>query len=317
MPEWILLVSIAHLLLAFVSLVDKYIVTSKKVPKAILLTFFVGLMALGSNLVFFLKYLRLGLYNFGINLPIFDLPDLINVSWPSESLLVLIILSGYSFLLGIYFSYKAYKKADASDVVPIVGSVNAVFTLIISYFVLEQKLSVNFFIGFILLVIGTSIVSHFRFKLQTLLFTIYSGIFFAIHYTTLKIMFLDNNYDQAFFWSRLGIFFSALTLLFIPGLLSHLKIKNHKQTLKTSLLVFGNVILGGVAGILITKAIDIGDVSLIQALNGLQFAFVFFLSLILGKITPIDFGENNTIRDIIQKTISVLIILIGFSMLFI
>jgi len=75
--------------------------------------------------------------------------------------------------------------------------------------------------------------------------------------------------------------------------------------------------LGGIAGIALLKATELGSVTIVQALNGLQFAFLILLSIFFGKITPLSFGENNTMKDVLQKTVSVSLIIIGFYFLFI
>ncbi len=309
MQTWLILVLVSQFILAIVSLVDKFILTSNKVPKPVVFAFFVGIVSVFSNVIFFLGYLPLP---FGLEFPTFK-----NIVAPDLTLIGHTLLSGYSFLLALIFSYGAYKKADASDVVPVVGSVNAIFTLILSYLVFSQTLTPNFAIGFILLVIGTIFVSHLRFKWVVLSHTILSGLFFAVHYVSTKIMFVDYGFDNTFFWSRVGMCVTALTFLLIPGFSKNLKSKtSKKQKAKDGIWVIGNVTLGGIAGILLAKAIELGDVSIIQALNGLQFVFLTFLSLLFGKITPHEFGENNSTRDVAQKIISLLIIVSGFAMLF-
>lgn len=170
MATWLILVLVSQFILAIVSLVDKFILSSNKVPNPLSFAFFVGLVSVLSNVIFFLGYLPIPFGNF-------SLPTLANINFPSEELIIHSIISGYAFLMALYFSYKAYKKADASDVVPVVGSVNAIFTLIFSFFLISQVLSQNFFIGFLLLVIGTAFVSHYRFKWKIAGFALMSGFF--------------------------------------------------------------------------------------------------------------------------------------------
>jgi uncharacterized membrane protein len=78
-----------------------------------------------------------------------------------------------------------------------------------------------------------------------------------------------------------------------------------------------NKILAGIAGILLIKAIEVGEVSLVQALGGLQFVFLFLIAIVLGPITPIDFGENVKRKDVYTKLIAISVIVIGFILLFI
>lgn len=308
MPTWILIVIVAHFLNAIVSIIDKHIVTAGKVSKPIVYAFYVGILSTLSILIFSFNILP-----FHIN----GLPHISNVYWPDLKLSIFSILSGYLFLVALVSLYSAFKKADASDVVPVVGSSNAVFTFLISFIFIGEVLTRNFLIGFVFLVIGTVILSHFRFSYKVLGYSLLSGIFYAGYYSLMKIMFNDYAFDQAFFWSRIGLLFVSLSLLIIPYYKKIIFQGTKQSNAKHGLWIVGNNILGGIAGIALLKATELGSVTIVQALNGLQFAFLIIISVIFGKITPVSFGENNTLSDLIQKILSVSLIIIGFYLLFI
>jgi drug/metabolite transporter (DMT)-like permease len=311
MSAWLILVVIGQFLNAIVSLVDKFILTSKKVPKPILYSFFISLVAIFSISIFFLGYLPFTIQ--GLDFPTFSDINALNLE-----IFLLSILVGYGFLFAIFYTYSALEKADASDVVPVVGAISAIFTFILGYFILESRLTSGFFWGFSLLVLGTLFTSHFRFNLKIFKFAFLSGLFFSIHFFSSKFMFNHFDFETSFFWSRLGMGVAGLSLLFLPSFRKLFSKKEKKQKTKKRniLLVLSNATMGGVAGILIVKAIDLGDVSIIQALGGLQFVFIAIIGFVVGKITPKEFGENNSTKDIIQKTISIIIISAGFMLLF-
>lgn len=308
MPTWILIVITAHFLNAIVSIVDKHIVTAGKVSKPIVYAFYVGILSTLSILIFSFNILPL---------KIEGLPHINNVYFPDIKLSTFSILSGYLFLVALVSLYSAFKKSDASDVVPVVGSSNAIFTFIISFIFLGEVLTKNFLIGFIFLVVGTVILSHFRFSYKVLGFSLLSGIFYAGYYSLMKVMFNDYAFDQAFFWSRIGLLFASVSLLIVPYYKKIIFQGTKQSKVKHGLWILGNNILGGIAGISLLKATELGSVTIVQALNGLQFAFLIIISVIFGKITPVSFGENNNISDIVQKILSVSLIIIGFYLLFI
>ncbi len=308
MPTWILIVIAAHFLNAIVSIVDKHIVTAGKVSKPIVYAFYVGILSTLSILIFSFNILPL---------KIEGLPHINNVYFPDIKLSTFSILSGYLFLVALVSLYSAFKKSDASDVVPVVGSSNAIFTFIISFIFLGEVLTKNFLIGFIFLVVGTVILSHFRFSYKVLGFSLLSGIFYAGYYSLMKVMFNDYAFDQAFFWSRIGLLFASVSLLIVPYYKKIIFQGTKQSKVKHGLWILGNNILGGIAGISLLKATELGSVTIVQALNGLQFAFLIIISVIFGKITPVSFGENNNISDIVQKILSVSLIIIGFYLLFI
>jgi drug/metabolite transporter (DMT)-like permease len=309
MPVWILIVIVAQFLNAVVAIIDKHIVTDEKVPQPISYAFYVGILSTLSLVIFFFSFIPL---DFGS----ISFPHIKQVALPSLKLTLLSLLAGYTFITALFFLYTSFKRADASDVVPVVGSTNAVITFIISFIFIGEVLTDNFVLGFTFLIMSMVILSHFRFTGKILACAILSGFFSAIYFVSMKIMFNDFAFDQAFFWSRIGILLAALTILLIPffrrGIFSGFK----KGNAKNIFWVIGNSVLGGIAGIALLKATELGSVSVVQVMGGLQFTFLVIFSILFGRVTPTTFGENNNINDIIQKVVSVSFIVIGFYLLF-
>jgi uncharacterized membrane protein len=310
MPVWILIVVIAQLLNAIVTTIDKFILTSKKVPDPFTYAFYITLFSFFAIFLFFLGYLP---FNFGD----FNLPHFENIMWPNLELSFYSILAGLALFLSLFFLYSAFKTADASDVIPVVSSISAIFTFLISFVFLKQGLSPNFFYGFLLLVIGMAFLSHFRFTFKSVFCAFLSGFSFAIYYILMKVMFNNFSFDQTFFWTRIGILIIVVIILLLPFLRK--KIINGVKNTKPSggFWMILNNSMGGIAGIALLKATELGDVSVVQAMNGLQFVFLIFIAVLFGKINATLLGEGHNLADLIQKIISVCLIIFGFILLFI
>lgn len=311
MTFWITLAVISQLFFAATALIDKYIVTSGKVSRPVVLAFYVGLMSSLTVLVFLFGW---------INLP-FDgvaIPSYSNVSWPTFNIVVLSILAGFSFIGALISLFSAFKRADASDVVPVSASMSAASSLILGFVFLGTELTHNFVWGVIVLVLGMLLVSLFQFSKKVLLFSILAGTLFGTHFVLVKLVFNETVFDNGFLWTRLGIAFAALFLLLLPA--CHGDVKEHKgKTSRGGLFawILGNKILAGIAGILSLKAIELGDVSVVQALGALQFAFLLIFALFWGGRVPYACGENCNTRQKWQKVISIFVIGLGFYILFI
>ncbi|HMP67476.1 MAG TPA: EamA family transporter [Candidatus Paceibacterota bacterium] len=317
MPTWLWVILVAQFLLAVAAIIDKYIVTSKKVSKPFVYAFYVTILSFLPLALFLLSpfKLRIGQYA----LPIID-----NIGRPDFSLLAMAIVSAFAGFYALFSLYSALQKADASDVVPVVGAVSAVGTFFLSFLVLGDGLSSNFLIGFLLLVIGTAFISHFRFNREVTMLTLNSGLLFSIKATMVKAMFVYSErdflvsqaFDHAFFWSRIGILIVLIIILFVPKYYEKIT-SNTKTTKKTAgFWVIGNSILGGIAAFMILKAIQIGNVALVEALGGLKFLFLTVFSILFGRVTVDSLGENNKTTDLWQKSISVILIVAGFFFLF-
>lgn len=303
----IILVVIAQFLNAIVALVDKYIISTKKVPQPSYYAFFVSILSALSVFVFFFGSIP-------IPIPELSIPSIQNVGIPTFSVITVSILSGFTFFFALWSLFTAFRDADASDVIPVVGSVSALAALPLGYYILGTSISKDFYIGVFLLILGALLLSHYRFRKKVFLVTVVSGIFFALHFISLKYLFGVTNFDNAFFWSRMGIVFTAL-VIFLPRW-AYCKECYVQTTTKSNRLIIGNKILAGVAGFFLLKAIDLSNVALVQALGGLQFVFLFVFSLTIGHALPRECGENIVGRNKIQKTIAISLLVIGFLFLF-
>ena len=310
MEIWIYLVVIAQFLLAGVAIVDKYILTSKRVPKPFVLSFYVSILTVFSLSVYFLDLLPKGLLGF-------DAPSIINVQRPSMAMVAMSLVAGYTFFYSLVSLYSALREADASDVVPVVGSVAAICTFFLNFIILGEVLSQNFFIGFLFLVIGTVLISSFRLKKEVIFMCLNAGILFAINATMVKSMFVATTFDHAFFWSRMGKLLVVGSILLVPRYWGKMNVNVGRTKPGSGLIVIAKTVVAGIAAFMILKAIELGNVTIVQALAGLQFAFLGLFSFILGKYTSEVWGENNNWRDILQKAAAIILLLLGTYYLFI
>jgi len=313
MFSWITLAVIAQAINAGVALVDKYIVTSEKImPKPSVYAFYTCILAGMWVLVFLVGILPIPL------LSSLGVPSLSHVTTPTLSVAVFAVLSAYAFFIALVSLYAALKEADASDVIPVVGAVSAVASFGLSHFFLDTRLTPNFMVGLLLLSLGTLLVSHLRFTWKTALNTVHAGLFFAIHYVTIKGLFNETSFDDGFFWSRVAFFVVAVSMLMIPGFLEKIHTQTKATTRQSGFLVLGAKLMAGIGSILILKATALGNVAIVQALGGLQFVFLLFFALFLGHKTPLEYGENIKHRhELYHKAAFITMITIGFFVLFI
>ncbi len=309
--NWILLAVIAQFLNALVALIDKRIVSDEKViMRPFVYAFYTCLIAGAWILVYAISLLPFSFW--GIGLPSFS-----NVEKPTLEVVALSFLAAYTFFTGLVSMFTGFKEADASDVVPVVGATSAVASFGLGYFFLGTALSHNFILGIVLLSIGTFLVSRFHFSYKIALISIHAGLFFALHYVSIKGLFMVTTFDNAFFWSRVAFMFYALSLLLVPSFLEKITKHADSATKQTGFLILANKILAGISTVLILKATDLGDVAVVQALGGLQFVFILLLGIFVSiRPTKVPMGEVLRHETILQKAMFVAVITLGFLVLF-
>lgn len=307
---WILLATGAQLINAVVAIIDKYLVTDEKaLPRPFVYAFYTCIVT-GFWLVIYFIGLIPGLEQIGV-------PHFSNVETPTIQVVGMSFLAAHTFFMALVSLYEALRKADASDVLPVIGAVSAISTFGMSFLFLDTRLSPTFIWGILLLALGTMLVSQVRFTKHIAILTIHSGIFFALHYIAMKGLFQETNFDDGFFWSRVMFVVFALSLLLVPAYFEKIRIQTNVTTRKTGFLVFGNKIMAGVATFMLLKATDWGDVAVVQALDGLKFVFILIIGIFLGRFIPESAGENeHDWKTIVRKFSYVAIISIGFIILF-
>ncbi len=310
--NWIILAVGAQFLNALVALIDKRIVSDEKVfPKPFVYAFYTCVISGAWVVVYFLGFLPIPVAE--LHIPTFS-----NVIRPTLEVVALAFLSAYTFFIALVSMFSALRQHDTSDVVPVIGAISALTSFLLGFYFFDIKLSPNFIGGIALLAFGALFVSRYRFSPKTAMVVFHSGLFFALHYITLKGLFMLTSFDNGFFWSRIAFFLFALSLLLIPDYWERIRTQTKSTPLASQLLIFTNKVLAGVSTILILKATDLGDVAVVQALGGLQFVFILVLGLLFSqKKTSVVAVESYDVHVMLQKILFVTIITAGFLVLFV
>ncbi len=308
--SWILLAAAGQFVNAIVAIMDKYIVSDERVlPRPFVYAFYSCLITGFWIVIFFIGWIP-GLNQLGI-------PSLENVQSPTIQVVGMSFLAAYTFFMALVSMYDALRRADASSAMPIIGAVSALSTFGMTYLFLGTELSPNFMWGVVLLSIGTALVAQNLPKIDVVLHVIHSGVFFALHYITMKGLFLETSFDDGFFWSRVGFVLFTLSLLLVPVYFNKIKEHTKTTTKQAGVLILGTKVLAGIAAFMLLKATDWGDVAVVQALEALRFIFILIISFLFAKLLP-DAATDRELRprEIVQRVLYIAVIAVGFFVLF-
>ncbi|MBY0310343.1 hypothetical protein K2Q16_04335 [Patescibacteria group bacterium] len=308
---WILLATGGQLLNAIVAIIDKYIVTDEKaLPRPFVYAFYSCLLT-GFWLVIYVIGFLPGLSSIGF-------PHLANVEQPSIQVVGMSFLAAYTFFMALVSMYDALKRAEAVNVMPVIGSISAIASFGMTYLFLGTGLSSNYIIGIVVLSLGTLLVAQNLPRTDTVMQVIHSGIFFALHFITMKGLFEETSFDDGFFWSRVGLLLFTLSLLLVPNYLGKIKEQTKTTTKKTGAIVILAKMLAGAAAFLLLKATDWGDVAVVQALDGLKFVFIFIITVFLGAAIPDSAAVHETRPSVVLRQVAyVVLIAVGYVTLFV
>jgi uncharacterized membrane protein len=310
--SWIIFAVTGYAINAVVSLMDRFLVAAKKVPNPFMYAFYVCILSAGSLLAFLFDPIAT-FFGFPHIFPAWS-----GVSAPGFETIVISILSGLTMFLSLYLLYESLRRKYASDVIPVVTA-TAVVTTLVAELSVGRSLSSSMLVGVILIVLGTLLISHFRFDRVSRMFAVAAGITFGLQTISMGIL-LDADFDNGFIWSRVALVAVAI-LAYLFVILPFRKAARKPKVsasahAKGVAWVVANKILAGFAAILIFRAIEGGSEAVVQALSGTQFLVILGIGLLIGNKTPEEYGESYSASEIPQKAISILFIIAGMVFIF-
>jgi len=308
--SWILVALLAYLFLAVANLLDKFLVdnvlTSSK-AYAFIACLMGGIVILGAP--WFLQ-------------------------WPGAYWLVINLLSGGVFAVALWLLYEALRRGEASRTIVFVGGLTPIFSIALSILFFKEQYSPLEWIGIITIILGiflvallpkdrhflTRIIAKLKFtqeiKTGYLVFAVFSALAYAIYFVATKYAYSAQPFASTFIWNRLGA--ALFVLLFLIRKSDRKKILGAFQRPKHNkhkLLVIFNQILGSTGFILQNYAIFLGSVALVNAFQGVQYAFLLVVSSLLAILSPKLLKETFSWKIFLQKLAAVLVI--GFGLYFI
>jgi drug/metabolite transporter (DMT)-like permease len=295
---------------------------SKKIHSSVVYAFFVGIWSI-----------------FNFVLLVFDpwLPNLRELS--------IDLLAGMLFLFTLVFWYKALHQSEATRVVPLVGALVPVFSSMLAYIFLDETLGEREALAFVILIIGGVLISikHTRFYFlkevwsrfrnifgdvlggihaqyrptRRLIFnSLISAMFFAAYYVLVKYIYLTQPFIGGFVWSRFGTFLGVILMLFVPFWRRDIIEQQRGAKTPKNMAFFLTVrLFAAGAFIMLNYAISLGNVALVNSLQGTQYIFLILIVLILSSRFPRIMKEELGGGVLIQKLMGVTLVSVGLYML--
>jgi uncharacterized membrane protein len=230
------------------------------------------------------------------------------------------LLSGAFFVLAMYVFYIALSQGEVSRVVPFVFGLVPVFDILISVVTGRDLLHINEVAAIFLLVPGALLVSHQKKSswakhagLKTL-----SAFLFSTYYALWQFGAQIGPTLNNLMWNRLGAFLVlALLLCWAPFRKKVFTIKHVKRKTETSFIFLFKQVLGGANFIFISFLYVLGNIAVINSLQGFRYVFLLFFSVLISKKRRHLITEETDALVLIQKIFGIALIFAGTVLLFI
>jgi drug/metabolite transporter (DMT)-like permease len=297
---WALVALLGYFFSAVSAAFDKFLL-SDRIPTPAVYAFFVSLFSL----------FALGFAPFGFHL--LDIGTTITL-----------LLSGMTFVYGLVAFYAAVKRHEVSRVAPLVGTIISLVAFLAVFLpgmAGEVAVDGRYIMALVLLIIGGLLISFdlpLRRGEHISWYIVLAGILMGMSFLFLKAGYAGTDFVNGLVWSRLGMTLAGLTLFIVPlfrhQILAQFTGFGHRSSRAASTggLFLLNKTTAGLGTFLVAYATYLGSVSFVQALSGMQYVFLLFLTFPLSFRYPQVFGERLHFWDWFQKVVAVGII--GFGL---
>lgn len=297
---WLTVSLVSYLFFALSSLGDKIVLA--KSPKPESYVFYVGVLG-GVSLVLLLFF----------QIPI-----------PNNIAFWLLLINGFAYIFSLYALFTALEKFEVSKVLPTVGATQPIFVFFLTWLYSgPQPLGIPEFIAYSLLFLGSIIISvekNDKVTGEFISLSFLASFLFSLNFMFSKLIFVEFGNDSfipGLFW--MSIFGCVIVLC---GLLFKDFRKNvfsgEKIEKDTGITFIFAQIAGGIANLTQNYAIQIvpiGYLAIMNSLKGVQYVFLFLVTLFLSFYFPKILKEDFSKEAILQKIVSIAMIVAGLAVL--
>lgn len=297
---WLAYSVISYLFFALSSLGDKIVLA--KSPKPETYVFYVGVFG----------FLALFL------IPFFDIPV------PSNIAFGLLLINALTYIFSLYALFTALERFDVSKVIPTIGATQPIFVFMLTWLYKgPQFLGIAEFIAYVLLFLGSMIISvekDDRVTGEFISLSFLASFLFSLNFIFSKFIFMEfgnNSFIPGFFWMSIFAGMVVLLGLFINDFRKNVFVKE-KVEKKTGLFFLAAQAAGGIANItqnLAIQMVPLGYLAIMNSLKGVQYVFLFLVTMLVSFYFPKTLKENFSRGVIIQKVVSIGMIIIGLAIL--
>jgi len=252
------------------------------------------------------------------------------LEWPGFYWVTINIIAGCIFALALWSLFEALRRGEAAQTLVIIGGLTPVFSVTFSVLFFKEQFTSLEWLGIATLLSGILVIAFLpkqrsflarlmnKLKLTQaiksgyFIFALSSSLAYATYFILTKYAYSTQTFASAFIWTRLGA--ALFVLLFLIRKVDRsdvLQIFKKKRKNKNSPLVIINQLIGSTGFILQNYAIFLGSVALVNALQGVQYAFLLVISTILALLSPKLLKETFSWRIFSQKLLAVIIISFG------
>lgn len=241
-------------------------------------------------------------------------------SWyPSFADMALAAGSGIGYGLGLWFLYIGLSKGDTSRINPFNGAMVTIAVLALSFLFLKERIGLTPTAGIIVLIFSSFVLVFGKKSAKTIFHSGFawaamSGLCFGLSHVLAKYLFLAHDFWPVLIWTKGLVGLVGLGILCFAGFRKEIfqkKKTSVKKARSFGWTVFLNKFLSVLAVICVQFGMSSGSVTVVNALSGLQYGFMFILILLFSGFVPAFFNEKFNRRELAVEIAALILVIVG------
>ncbi len=304
---WLFFVILSYLIFAAVVLVDKYLLSGKRMSPAVY-TFYIGVLGM-------LAFLLVPFVGFTI---------------PSVSQILLSVGAGAFLVYAVFWFAKGVQKFEPSRIIPAMGALDAILVFLLVFAATRggAALSLNQLLSLLFLILGTLLITFEKkhiLNFTGLRIALVNAAFFAGAFVMAKYVYLSQPFWSGFILMRLGgLLVALLFLFFFKEVREELEGKGNGgqkhfwENPKIALVFLLSQSAGAGAEVLRSFAVFLVPLALlpfINALLGIQYVAILVFAALLSWRLPHILKEHVSKDTLLQKIFAILLMALGLGLL--
>ncbi|MBI2110612.1 DMT family transporter [Candidatus Woesearchaeota archaeon] len=230
----------------------------------------------------------------------------------SISQIILALLGGLFSAMMSLFYLNALKREEVTRVIPLFY-LAPLFIAILAAIFLREVFQPLIYLGVIFLISGAILISNKSIRKISLgkafWFMIASSLSLSINQIIVKYLLAFTNFWTIFSYVEIGYFLSVIPIFYFN--FSDLKKIIQQHGKKVAGVISLSTLFNILGILLITIAISIGAVTLVNALSSIQPFFVLLFAVLLNQFYPNILKEEVNKSTILIKFFAILLMFIG------
>ena len=228
---------------------------------------------------------------------------------------IIALVTGAVFIWALYFFFSALQRNEVSTIVPVIGGAIPAITLVLAAVLIHERLPKMDYVAFAVLLVGTLFMlwntgkgKNRAVSNASLAIALGAAVLFALSSVGMKYIFNQTEFINGFIWTRWGSVLGAAVFLISPAQTRYMK-DAFRILFSRSGLLFGlGESIGAGGFIVLTYTMSLASPTLINALQGVQYALLLMVAIIGWMVKPDMLGESFTKREILLKIFGIILI---------